>query len=110
MVTIWCACGAVSVPSGNPWRGLPVAERLAAIGHGVARGVVTVTVEPQWHPGGASLAADCVLLFADLDLAAAVQGLHPHEAALVEAAWLTPRDDAELARTDGTAGDARLSA
>jgi hypothetical protein len=109
MVTIWCACGAVSFPTGNPARGVALEDRLAAVAAGVDGGVVTLTVEPQWHPGGASLAADCAAVFADLDLAALCAGLEPGQAALLEAAWVTPRvlDDADLVPT---AGGARAAA
>lgn len=98
MVTIWCACGAVSFPTGNPAREVPLEDRLAAVAAGVDGGVVTLAVEAHWHPGGPSLDVDCSVLFADLDLAALCAGLDPAGAALVEAAWVTPRsvDEADL--------------
>lgn len=111
MVTIWCACGAVSFPTGNPAREVALPDRLAAVAAGVDGDVVTVAVEPHWHPGGPSLDADCTALFADLDLAALCAGLDPADAALLEAGWVTPRelDDADLVPAAGTAGRARTA-
>ncbi|MFS0705605.1 hypothetical protein AB6N23_13895 [Cellulomonas sp. 179-A 9B4 NHS] len=94
MVVVSCSCGEVSYPSHNPVRALPVAQRVRLAGSAGEQATVVVDVDPDWHPGGASLEVACVWLVAEVTLEALVAGLDPADAALVRAAWVLPREDA----------------
>lgn len=110
MVVVSCSCGEVSYPSHNPVRALPVAQRARLAATAGERGTVVVDIDPDWHPGGASLHVDCVWLVAEVTLEALVAGLEPADAALVRAAWVLPREDALEVAAPERAGHRAVSA
>lgn len=110
MVVVSCSCGEVSYPSHNPVRALPVAQRVRLAGTAGERGTVVVDVEPDWHPGGASVHVACVWLVAEVTLEALVAGLEAADAAVVRAAWVLPREDALELAAPGRAARRAVSA